>query len=118
MRFSKSSTDIRQNRTSKEKYKRNKQRVPDLNKHSNRIKSSGIYHAALSDSKCCNNSIVKFIVMDAPIPESVYYLSCDNTPYIDLFGKNTIRVYNNPVFIKNPVNPYGCDSNTFIRSEY
>ena len=84
--------------------------------HSNRIKSSGIYHAALSDSKCCNfDSIVEFIVMDAPIPESVYYLSCDNTPYIDLFGKKHYPcLQQSSVLLPKSSKPYGCDSTILL----
>lgn len=80
------------------------------------IYTSGEYRQTLSDAKCCKyDSIVQFKVLDKPQPEIVYYITCDNSPYIDILGKK-----HNPclsfkeITLQKTSAPYKCDSSILL----
>jgi hypothetical protein len=55
--------------------------------HSQKIYQSGVYREHLNNINCCEvDSVVEFSVQDIPTIPQVYYLTCNNEPFIDLFG--------------------------------
>ncbi|MBK8448776.1 MAG: hypothetical protein IPL42_01620 [Saprospiraceae bacterium] len=84
--------------------------------HSLRIKESGIYSEQFSDANCCKfDSIVEFIVLEPPIPEAVYYLTCNNTPYTDAAGKkHQPCLFQSEIALPKITNPYRCDSSILL----
>ncbi|MBK8449261.1 MAG: gliding motility-associated C-terminal domain-containing protein [Saprospiraceae bacterium] len=56
--------------------------------HSQLINTSGIYRQNFIDNTCCPyDSVVQFTVLPQVDPPDVYYISCDNKPYIDALGR-------------------------------
>jgi gliding motility-associated-like protein len=52
------------------------------------IYTSGIYREHYQDNNCCPyDSVVQFKILDKPNPHDVYYITCDNKPYVDMLGR-------------------------------
>ncbi len=80
--------------------------------HSQRIFTSGTYREQFTDANCCKfDSIVDFIVLDIPEPADVYYITCDNEPYIDLLGRPWDPCKNQyHIMLPKTTDPFKCDS--------
>lgn len=84
--------------------------------HSQKILYSGIYREQFSDGNCCRfDSVVEFTVLDIPQPENVYYISCDNEPYIDILGvKHNPCLDHSKIMLSKTTDPYKCDSSILL----
>ncbi len=80
------------------------------------VTTSGEYRAHVSDNHCCEfDSIVQFTVLDEPTPKSVYYITCDNKPYIDLLGKkHQPCLSHEQILLQKTSVPYKCDSSIYL----
>lgn len=84
--------------------------------HTQRIYISGIYREQFADANCCRfDSVVEFTVLDPPVPEQVYYLTCDNSPYIDILGKKHFPCSQQSVVtLPRTTETYKCDSSILL----
>ena len=84
--------------------------------HSQKIVNSGIYNEQFTDANCCKfDSTVEFTVLESPFPENVYYITCDNKPYIDIAGKkHPPCLFQNQVFLPKTTEQYKCDSSIVL----
>ncbi|MBK8955858.1 MAG: gliding motility-associated C-terminal domain-containing protein [Saprospiraceae bacterium] len=84
--------------------------------HSQRIFTSGEYRQQFTDANCCKfDSVVNFTVLDEPEPAEVYYITCDNEPYIDILGKAwqpCTQAFQVP--LAKTTDPYKCDSSILL----
>ncbi len=80
--------------------------------HSQFINSTGIYRETFTQSNCCKyDSVVEFTVLPEIEPKNVYYISCDNKPYVDLFGiKYPLCSDSLLVSLPRSTERYKCDS--------
>ncbi len=84
--------------------------------HSQRIFQSGTYREQFTDAACCTyDSLISFTVLDPPEPVEVYYISCDNTPYVDLRGVKW-KPCQNHVEVPLPKSSatFHCDSSIYL----
>lgn len=84
--------------------------------HTQRIFATGEYREQFMDANCCiYDSVVKFFVLDPPEPADVYYITCNDDPYIDILGKAwrpcTDRFQ---VPLPKTTDPYRCDSSIYL----
>lgn len=86
--------------------------------HSQRVFSSGVYRQQFTDNNCCKfDSIANYIVLDQPEPAEVYFISCDNQPYIDMFNRAWVgckQAFQIP--LPKSTTPYECDSSILLTS--
>jgi gliding motility-associated-like protein len=80
--------------------------------HQQRVTTSGTYRQQFTDANCCKfDSVVDFTVLDVPPKPPVYYITCDNEPYIDMFGRAHIPCKNQfEIALLKSTDPYKCDS--------
>lgn len=84
--------------------------------HSQRIFQSGEYREQFTDANCCKyDSVVNFTVLDMPDPPDVYYITCNDEPYIDLLGRAWKPCTNQfQVPLPKSTDPYRCDSSILL----
>ncbi|MBK9108253.1 MAG: hypothetical protein IPM92_07710 [Saprospiraceae bacterium] len=84
--------------------------------HSKFIYLSGSYEQTFKEANCCEfDSIREFIVLDPPEAGEVIYLTCDNEPYIDLFGRAWNPCTQNlKISLPKSSEPYKCDSSILL----
>jgi len=84
--------------------------------HSQKIKTSGTYSSQWSDANCCKyDSIVQFTVLEVPDPAPVYFLTCNNSPYIDILGmKHFPCLQKSSILLPKTTNPFACDSSILL----
>ncbi len=80
--------------------------------HSQRIYDSGIYREQFTDANCCKfDSVVEFIVLPVPTPANVYYITCDNEPFIDVLGRGWVPCKDHyDIALPKTTDPFKCDS--------
>jgi gliding motility-associated-like protein len=86
--------------------------------HSQIITSSGTYREQLKENNCCHyDSVVQFTVLPEVNPTEIFYLSCDNKPYVDLLGLS-YPLCTDHLFITLPksTDHYKCDSAILLTS--
>lgn len=86
--------------------------------HSQRIFQSGKYREQFTDTNCCKfDSVWCVTVLDQPVPPDVYYITCDNSPYIDATGRSWAGCRNHfQIPIPKSTDPYLCDSSILLTS--
>ncbi len=84
--------------------------------HSQTITSSGIYRASLRVGSCCFfDSVVQFTILDLPVSPDVYYIGCDNKPFIDITGKtHALCSYRKLINLPKSTSPDKCDSSIYL----
>jgi hypothetical protein len=72
----------------------------------------GPYRCVYVDSNCCVTiDSGDFTVLDIPEPADVYYITCDNEPYIDMFGRHHAPCKNRfQINLPKTTDPFRCDS--------
>jgi gliding motility-associated-like protein len=86
--------------------------------HTQLIDASGTYRETFTLSNCCNyDSVVDFLVLPRPEVQDVYFISCDNMPFIDMLGRSYSLCKDRSyiVFPKSTV-PFRCDSTIRLTS--
>jgi gliding motility-associated-like protein len=80
--------------------------------HSQIVNASGIYRQQLMDAKCCTyDSVVEFIVLQEPNVIDVYYITCDNKPYVDILNGRHYPCQNHQeINLYDITKPFKCDS--------
>jgi hypothetical protein len=80
--------------------------------HSQRIFTSGIYREQFTDANCCKyDSVVEFRVLDKPQASDVFYITCDNEPYVDILGRAHVPCKDHFIInLPKTTDPYRCDS--------
>lgn len=84
--------------------------------HSQRIFTSGEYRQQFQDANCCKfDSVVNFTVLDPPEAPDVYYITCNDEPYIDALG-NAWKPCTNQFQVPLPktTDPFKCDSSILL----
>ena len=73
---------------------------------------SGRYRCVYVDSNCCKTiDTGDVIVLPFPDPADVYYITCDNEPYIDLLGRPWDPCKNQySIMLTKTTDPFKCDS--------
>lgn len=86
--------------------------------HSQRVFQSGFYREQFTDSTCCKfDSVWNVFVLDQPEAPDVYYLTCDNSPYVDATGKSWGGCRNHfQIQIPKSTDPHLCDSSISLTS--
>lgn len=82
---------------------------------------SGEYRQKFSDKNCCEfDSVVNFVIITEPEPESVYYLACPGDFYIDPITRKKIQGCQDGarVILPKKSNPYRCDSSYNLFATY
>ncbi|MFZ1255907.1 MAG: gliding motility-associated C-terminal domain-containing protein [Saprospiraceae bacterium] len=84
--------------------------------HTQRINQSGEYREQFTDANCCKyDSVVKFNVLDQPMPADVFYITCDNEPYIDALGRAHQPCKDQfNIDLPKSTDPYRCDSSIVL----
>ncbi|MBK9109961.1 MAG: hypothetical protein IPM92_16730 [Saprospiraceae bacterium] len=80
--------------------------------HSQLIQTSGIYRETFTDAVCCPyDSVVEFRVLPKPEPPDVYYITCNNVPYVDAMGRRWSPCRTQEIIdFSKFTEPYKCDS--------
>lgn len=86
--------------------------------HSQRVFFTEKYRQQFTDSNCCKfDSVVCFTVLDLPEAPDVYYITCNNEPYIDLTGRAWVGCKNQfRVPLPKSTDLYQCDSSILLTS--
>jgi len=84
--------------------------------HGQRVFNSGQYRQQFSEGHgCIYDSVVNFIVLDSPVPPEVFYLTCDDKPYVDLTGKTWDGCQNLlEIPLPKSTRPFACDSSILL----
>lgn len=80
--------------------------------HSKLIEKSGIYTERIKQMNCCEfDSIVEFKVRPYPVTRDVFYITCNNTPYVDIQNNKHDPCQDHlEINLKQVTNPFMCDS--------
>lgn len=86
--------------------------------HSQRVFQSGFYREQFTDSICCTyDSLWNVTVLEHPEASEVYYITCDNSPYVDASGKSWEGCRNQfQITIPKSTDPNQCDSSILLTS--
>ncbi len=84
--------------------------------HNQRIFSSGIYREQFTGTDCCPfDSVVQFNVLDVPEKLDVFYITCDNKPYIDGLGRSYTPCKDHfEIVYPKSTDVYRCDSSILL----
>ncbi|MFZ1422669.1 MAG: hypothetical protein WAS55_02500 [Saprospiraceae bacterium] len=79
-------------------------------------KPDGTYRCEFVDSTCCKQiESGTYVVLDAPIPADVFYISCDNKAYIDPNGNAQAPCKDHfQINLPNTTEKYKCDSSILL----
>lgn len=80
--------------------------------HSQLITTSGVYKERILQADCCEfDSIVQFTILPYPISPDIYYITCNNTPYIDFRNNRYYPCQDHyEIILNQSTNPNKCDS--------
>jgi gliding motility-associated-like protein len=90
--------------------------APGYKWHSQYITASGTYREQFTDANCCKyDSVVDFVVLPVPDPPDVYYITCDNMPYVDILGHSYTPCKDHfEVLLPGTTSPFKCDSSIML----
>jgi gliding motility-associated-like protein len=76
------------------------------------INATGTYKQRFSGvQKCLVDSMIDFIVLDIPAKPDVFYITCNNDPYIDMLGRAYLPCKNQlEISLPKTTDPFKCDS--------
>lgn len=80
--------------------------------HTQKINGPGVYRETFVDVNCCKyDSVVEFKESAKFDPKEIFYISCDNKPFVDVKGnKFTTCQDHQLITLPFSTNPYKCDS--------
>src|SRR6185436_20220501 len=86
--------------------------------HSQNITTSGTYRENFRENNCCPfDSVVQFTVLPDPKIPEVYFISCDNKPFVDNMGRSyPLCNFHNYFSLPASTDKYKCDSGFILTS--